>query len=89
MFFPKTSVVMILASMCTHSCLGKPASMPSLRGGQCGKSDLPCLPGMDVIGAGFDIISGTSVGKQQIISFAYTSQQLYVNVSRQRLRDAY
>ena len=49
----------------------------SLKGGQCG--ELPCLPGLDAMGTGYDIVKGNSDRLQQIIEFNYDSPSVYVN----------
>lgn len=53
--------------------------IPKLRGGTCGNPGMKCLPGVDTLGAGFDIVRGTGVGLQQVIMFSYDSQRTYMN----------
>lgn len=48
----------------------------TLRGGLC--NDLPCLPGIDTMGLGFDIVRGTSERMQSLVRFAYPGET-YVN----------
>jgi len=45
------------------------ASAQQRSAGQCG--DLPCLPGLDAMGLGFDIVKGSSDRLQQVIEFTY------------------
>lgn len=35
---------------------------------------------MDALGAGFNIVTGTSTGMQQVIAFTYDTQSIYTNV---------
>eukprot|EP00037_Helgoeca_nana_P034837 m.422953 g.422953 ORF g.422953 m.422953 type:complete len:123 (+) comp39334_c0_seq1:104-472(+) len=69
---------MIVAMLCSCTCFGRPIT-PTVRGGQCGQANLPCLPGMDALGAGFNIVTGTSTGMQQVIAFTYDTQSIYTN----------
>lgn len=58
-------------------CYSAPTASGRPDGGQCGRSK--CLPGIDKLGAGFDIFTGTSDGLQQIFDFSYNSGNTYVN----------
>ena len=44
---------------------------PPLGGLMCGK--LPCLPGIDQMGKGFDILTGSSSGLLPVLAFTYAS----------------
>lgn len=77
----------IFLLLVTHA-RGRPMSHVSLRGGQCGVNNLPCLPGIDTLGTGFDILTGTSVGKQQVLDFTYNANQIYVNPFNRSLQYA-
>jgi hypothetical protein len=54
------------------------ASAQHRSGGQCG--DLPCLPGLDTMGLGFDIVKGSADRLQQVIDYTYSdTPSTYIN----------
>ena len=68
---PNAPAFLILLTMHTVS-----AAAPSVRGDLCNGN--PCLPGIDLMGAGFDLKTGQSRG-QQIIAFTFPDKPTYVN----------
>jgi len=68
-----TNTVAFLFVLALHTLT---AAAQSLRGDLCNGN--PCLPGIDLMGAGFDLKTGQSRG-QQIIAFTFPEKPTYVN----------
>ena len=56
-------------------------------GGQC-LDEVLCLPGIDAMGVGFDIVSGSSAGLLPVVQFSYAAGDIYSNPFNRTLQYA-